>query len=535
MSDKEAHDSDNEDDVDEYLERTYGKDAVAEEKQPSNNEGSKVALIRRLSRQLSSQISTEFERRRRSSIRENLPQTTYGWAVFLSTISAVALRYELGLQKSLTCPPFVYGQVKEGPLKEIYQEMTKSDSSILRRNIQPSLFVGTRGALSSSAAYLLGGPPKSEHHIRFRETFTIPLDGTQIGVEWELPTDSDGNKSEEARSQEILHGPIRQPVVLILHGLNNHADFGYVRSMMRTCVARGWVAAGMNLRGCGGVRLKTPRSYNGAYTGDIRYVVQSIVGRLDDNSCIFLVGNSLGANLITKYLGEEGLSGSLPKAVAGGVALGNPLVMNSVRISLLWSPLMALGAKKAVLDNWPALKQSNDPNMKKALKKALMAFTLKDFDEALAPVFVRNKRYYPFDLLYGFDNALAYANDAASYKVVRHVPVPLLTLAAKDDMIVYHPSRTRLSYCLANPNVMWVETMCGGHLGWRESPPDKRNWGATASWADSAAADFIEATLKARRRQPSSKPSDFHNEVGNTIHIKERTGFAEQPFPRSRL
>lgn len=250
-----------------------------------------------------------------------------------------------------------------------------------------------------------------------------------------------------------------------------------------------------------------------------------------------LVCLSAGANLITKYLGEEGLSGSLPKAVAGGVALGNPLVMNSARISLLWSPLMALGAKKCILDNWSALKHVDDATVKRAIRKALMAVTLKQFDEAMAPIFVRNKSFYPFDFCFGFENANDYANDAASYKVVRYIPVPLLTLAAKDDMIVYAPSRGRLSFCLENPNVMWVETMCGGHLGWQEAPPDQGNWGFASSWADSATADFIEATLKTRMRKESQGEKNplgsFHEAVGNTIHIEGKHGFAEHP--RSRL
>jgi predicted alpha/beta-fold hydrolase len=403
----------------------------------------------------------------------------------------------------------------------------------------------------------MGGPVHDKKtSIQFREYMTIPVDGTQIALEWECPvpttpTEASTTADTTTTEQQILYGPIRQPVVLVLHGLNNDADFGYVRSMMRTCISRGWIAVGMNLRGCGGnVTLQTPRGYNGAYTGDIRYVVESIVSRFDhDNSnknnnqaatstnyCLFLVGNSLGANLITKYLGEEGLSGSLPSQVAGGVALGNPLVMNSSRVSPIWSPLMALGAKKTMLENWSSLKQSNDLSVRKAIKNALCAVTLKDFDEAMAPIYARNNRYYPFNFLIGFENAEEYGNDAASYKVVRHVPVPLLTLAAKDDMIVYHPSRTRLAYCLSNPNVMWVETMCGGHLGWQESPPEKGNWWSTTSWADAAAADFIEATLKARncgRSRPNTQ--DSQDMFANTIHIKEKEGFSELPYLQSKL
>lgn len=248
---------------------------------------------------------------------------------------------------------------------------------------------------------------------------------------------------------------------------------------------------------------------------------------------------NIGANLVTKYLGEEGLSGSLPQAVAGGVALGNPLVMNSSRISLLWSAVLASGAKKGILENWSALKHVNDPGAKRALWNALTAVTLKQFDEALAPVYARNNCVYPFDFRPGFENADEYGNDAASYKVIPFVPVPFLTLAATDDMIVYHPSRGRLAFCLSNPNVMFVETMCGGHLGWQESPPDKGNWGFASSWADSAAAEFIEATLVARRKQRSPDPhagaGDLHHIPGNTIYTPGKQGFVELPYPRSRL
>ena len=136
-----------------------------------------------------------------------------------------------------------------------------------RRNIQPSLFVGTRGVMSSSAAYLLGGPSNSDRHLRFREMMRMPLDGAVLAVDWELPHFKNTRATNAQRKHEILHGPIQQPVVLVLHGLNNHAHFGYVRSMMRTCVKRGWVAVGLNMRGCGGVEFQTPRGYNGAYTG----------------------------------------------------------------------------------------------------------------------------------------------------------------------------------------------------------------------------------------------------------------------------
>jgi predicted alpha/beta-fold hydrolase len=77
---------------------------------------------------------------------------------------------------------------------------------------------------------------------------------------------------------------------------------------------------------------------------------------------------------------------------------------------------------------------------------------------------------------------------------VRFVSVPLLQLIASDDFLVYHAFKGKLAYSLANPNVMIVESKCGGHLGWQESPPDRNVYGA-ASWADAATTDFIAAVL----------------------------------------
>lgn len=115
----------------EYRLRVYGAISPYDDALEDGNRGKRTGGRPSLIRQLSQSVSSEWDRRRRSSLKEQLPQTTYGWAMFLSSLSAMTLRYELGLQRSLTCPPLVYGQIKEGPLKEIHEELTKSDASIL--------------------------------------------------------------------------------------------------------------------------------------------------------------------------------------------------------------------------------------------------------------------------------------------------------------------------------------------------------------------------------------------------------------------
>lgn len=486
------------------------------------------ASLRLASRQFSHQLS-----RRRSSIVESLPDTPQGWATLVTTAASALLAYELRLQKSLTSPPLVFCQDTPYNAKLRSMLSTPKETGILSRNIKPSLLVGTRGRLASIAAYALphgrddamardeksvnddddgrNNIPSSNSKLRFRELMTMGYDGAQIAIDWEIPPEQITSthiplKTPKQRRNEILHGPIRKPVVVILHGINNDASFGYIRSLMKACTDRGWVAAGYNFRGCGGVPLRTPRGYTGAYTGDLRCMITTVAKRMaDENVPIFIVGNSLGANLITKYLGEEGRAGTLPPNVGGGIALGNPLQIHSNNMHFPWAQILGMGVKKMILMHWKAFRKVTALDHRDAIHKALMSRTIGQLDCALAPYMIRNNPEYPFEVRVGYEDGEAYWDDASSHKYVQFVSVPMLKVTAQDDFLVYNSSLRKMSHCLENPNVFVVKTKCGGHLGWQEAPPDTDNtFGFGTSWADTATTEFIAAVIKLRNEEKAA-------------------------------
>ncbi|KAL7545798.1 hypothetical protein ACHAWF_009141 [Thalassiosira exigua] len=311
---------------------------------------------------------------------------------------------------------------------------------------------------------------------------------------------------------------IDRPVILLLHGLNNDSSFGYIRSMMRTATERGWIAAGMNFRGQDGlhqVKNSTPRGYNAGYTGDLRGVVQQIEHRLkrrevsasnrrnteDDDPYvggpIFVLGYSLGANIITKYLGEESLHGTLPKCIGGGAALGNPLHIHSGTIPFPWNVVLGAGVKRSILQNFRSFRGHREPGFRRAITKALLSPTIGKLDDAAAPYLIRNDPFPPYTPRIGFRDGEEYWHDASSHRHVGHVSVPLLKVSARDDFLVFGQFSRKLNHCLENPNVVVAKTRCGGHLGWQESPPPGGKGGqSSGSWSDVAVADFIEALLQ---------------------------------------
>lgn len=235
-------------------------DYYGEGEEGANTEDTKIVAksqrssLRRLSRHFSRELV-----RRRSSIVETLPETPAGWTVLLSGLASAVLGYELHLQQSLSCPPWVFAQCgpkfdQSLPLQALFQKLTETSESLLSRPIKPSLFIGSRAPLSSTAAYLLLGPKETEHHLTFRQVLTMSTDGARIALEWELPPQETTSReillTDAQRKKQVLSkGGIQEPVVLIMTGMNNHAKFGYIKALQRTFTDRGWIAVGMNFRG----------------------------------------------------------------------------------------------------------------------------------------------------------------------------------------------------------------------------------------------------------------------------------------------
>jgi len=540
------------------------------------------ALLRRKSSNLIESINQQIY----------LPTTPSGWSLFALSLASLGLQYELHVQKKLTASPIVFCQtsrmvggggggsssVLNTKMDRLYRMLSNgsvvnnnidpnpspsgkesnesnSGGGILSRKVTPSFLIGTRGIMSSTAAYAFGDTEASSQRVkRIREVMKMGADGALIVLDWEIPitpppspSDNHINRNEQPPKEPCnvtLPNSIDKPVILLIHGMNNDSSFGYIRSMMRTATERGWIAVCMNLRGqdgCREVKNATPRGYNAGYTGDLRGVIQQIQHRLKkeeeegkinnqdaDNKDedmyiggpIFLLGYSLGANIITKYLGEESLHGTLPKCIGGGAAMGNPLHINSGSIRFPWNMVLGAGVKKSLLQNHNTYSRHHDPGFQSRYKKALFSTTIGKLDDTVAPYILRNDSHPPYTPRIGYNNGKDYWWNSSSHRYVAHVSVPLLKISAQDDFLVFGQFAKKMNHCMENPNVLVVKTRCGGHLGWQECPPPLTKDGkrtvsslvrGSGSWSDVAVADFIEAVLQLREEDRRMARSGRNN------------------------
>jgi len=167
-----------------------------------------------------------------------------------------------------------------------------------------------------------------------REIINMPSDNGTVALDW-------CGREQESTSVEAENDNI--PILLILHGVTGGSAESYVTQLVWAAREIGWHAVVFNNRGCAQSDLTTPRAYCAADTSDLATVVNYIHQR-NPRSPLVAVGFSMGANILTKYLGEYGSSTSILAAVS----LANPLdlvesskLLNSGISNYLYNPAIA--------------------------------------------------------------------------------------------------------------------------------------------------------------------------------------------------
>lgn len=208
------------------------------------------------------------------------------------------------------------------------------------------------------------------------------------------------------------------PVLVLFHGLEGSSHSHYALSLMNECVQWGWRGVVAHFRSCGGELNRLPRAYFAGDTQECSWVLNTIKARYPQ-APLYAVGVSLGANMLSKYLGDLGESAA--STVKAAVAIGAPLdlVAGSERISKgvnIFYANMFLSTLKPKLEE----KAKRFPNL---------------FDIGAVR---RCRTMYDFDSIYtapihGFSSAMEYWQKCSCKQVLPDVRVPLLFLNAKND------------------------------------------------------------------------------------------------------
>lgn len=283
---------------------------------------------------------------------------------------------------------------------------------------------------------------------------------------WDTP---DGDQVDVVR----LAAPPHSPRVVLLHGLEGSTRSHYAGGVFAECLRRGWAADMLIFRTCNGRMNRARRSYHSGETTDLDLVIRR-VRQEHPYSPLGLVGVSLGANVLLKWLGEQG--NSVSPSIRSAAAISTPfdLARSSRHIdrgfSRMYQRHFLRSLRRKALE-----KIERFPNLASE-DAVLKARTFWQFDDAYTSV------------VHGFRDAADYYAQSSSLGFLHAIRVPTLLLSSRDDPFLPRQVLADVErVALANPLLTTEFHARGGHAGFVEgSRPGRPRY-----YAESRIAEFL--------------------------------------------
>jgi predicted alpha/beta-fold hydrolase len=250
-------------------------------------------------------------------------------------------------------------------------------------------------------------------------------------------------------------------LLVLFHGLEGSSRSHYALDVMAAAQQQGWCGVVPNFRGCSGEMNRLPRSYHSGDSAEINWILRRLKSE-NQSRDLFVVGVSLGGNMLLKWLGEQG--GDAADVVAGAVAVSAPLDLNAAASVLdfghrrvIYTRSFLDSMKPKVLAKIATHRLKIDP----AMVRACLTFRQID-DLYTAPV-------------HGFKDADDYWTRSSSKPWLKHIQVPTLLVNARNDPFL---PKLALPTSADVSNSVTVEfPSSGGHVGFvRGNFPGNRDW-----------------------------------------------------------
>lgn len=268
------------------------------------------------------------------------------------------------------------------------------------------------------------------------------------------------------------------PVLILLPGLTGGSGDTYVQHAVIHARKAGIRAIVFNSRGTSKSPIVTPQFYSASFTQDMRCVVAHLASKYP-KSRLFAAGWSLGANILTRYLGEEGEDTPIQAAVVMCNPFDLPYCDKNFKrgFNRIYDWNLAKSLRKIYQEHHSLFVNAANSGIKSYdPEKALRAKTIRDFDDAITRI------------SFGWDSVDNYYAGSSSSLSIPNVKVPCLVIQAEDDPIA--PKQAIPFKALDdNPNCILVTTPTGGHLGWCSG----ENGILGAPWTDMALNQYFSA------------------------------------------
>ncbi|KAL8059817.1 hypothetical protein ABFX02_03G111300 [Erythranthe guttata] len=354
--------------------------------------------------------------------------------------------------------------------------------------------------IQTSFLNFFGRPPL----FTYRRQMFHASDGGMFALDWLMHSDVSG---ADIQNNHTIAKDDTTPIVIMIPGLTSDSASPYLKHLVFNTAKSGWNVVVSNHRGLGGVSVTSDCFYNAGWTEDVREVINYLHQEYSQ-APLFVVGTSIGANILVKYLGEDGEN--VP--IAGAAAVCSPwdLLIGSRFISrrliqTFYDRALTIGlqgyaqlheTRYSRLANWDGIKKSR---------------SIRDFDT------------HATCLVGNYETVDTYYRRCSSSSFIGKVKVPLLCISALDDPVCTVEA-IPWDECRANKNVVLVTTQHGGHLAFFEGISGSRLWwvGAVNEYLGALlSSSLMHTQKKAENIVPNSSPLQSSIDQGPYLNVAD--------------
>lgn len=267
------------------------------------------------------------------------------------------------------------------------------------------------------------------------------------------------------------------PLVLLLHGLEGSRESVYVAEAAAQARARRWRLCVLEFRSCGGVLNRARRTYHSGETGDPAFVAATLARRYPD-APLCVLGFSLGANVLLKWLGEVGDAAPATLMAAAAISAPFDLAACAHRCDTTWGGFLARAFLRTMIPKAIAKARQHpgdyDPDAVRRCR------TFRAFDDLVtAPV-------------HGFVDAMHYWRTQSCGQFLSAIRRPTLVISALDDPLC-DPAVIPHDVLTGSPHLSPIVCAHGGHVAFVAGGTPWR----PRRWAEAQAFAFFAARLAA--------------------------------------
>jgi predicted alpha/beta-fold hydrolase len=239
--------------------------------------------------------------------------------------------------------------------------------------------------------------------------------------------------------------------IVAVHGLEGSGESGYARSFSGAALRAGFAVHRFHMRTCGGTEHLCGTLYHAGLTSDLL----SVLRQLQQQGCApaFLVGFSLGGNVVLKLAGELGDE-------------ARPLIRG---ISAICTPLDLAACARHMTQKENRLYERRFVQRMLERLRATGRYQEAEFAGLRSVMDIDDRITAPS---FGFGDAANYYRTQSALRYLEGIRVPALLIHAKDDpMVPFESCQSEMA--LRNPQIEQCVTDHGGHLGFLGRKPHR--------------------------------------------------------------